>query len=76
MPGRIARIVVDRDLCIGSGICIDTAPSVFELDDSATATVVNPEGESEQAVIDAAKGCPTCAIQLFDAAGAKLFPNS
>ena len=69
MPGRIARIAVDRDLCIGSAICVDLAPEVFQLDDTATATVVNPHGASDEELLQAARDCPTEAIRLFDAQG-------
>jgi ferredoxin len=74
MPGRIARIVVDPDKCIGSGICVDVAPGVFQLDDRLVSTVVNPEGASEKDIVEAAEGCPTEAIQLFDASGQQIFP--
>lgn len=74
MPGEIARIDVDRDGCIGSGCCVATAPGVFELDDHAISTVINPEGASAADIREAAEGCPAQAISLYDAGGGKLFP--
>jgi ferredoxin len=74
MPGRIARIAVDRDLCIGSAICVDLAPEVFQLDDTATSTVIDPEGAPEEKLLEAARGCPTDAILLYDAAGSQIHP--
>lgn len=56
------RIEVDRDLCIGSGDCVDSAPNVFELDDDGKAIVIDPDGASTDDVIDAARNCPVTAI--------------
>ena len=55
-------IEVDRDLCIGSGDCVDTAPAVFELDDDGKAVVLDPNGAPEDEVVDAARNCPVTAI--------------
>jgi ferredoxin len=74
MPEEIARIVVDREKCIGSGICVDAAPGVFALDDDAVATVVDPKAASPTQVREAAEGCPTEAIELFAADGTRLYP--
>lgn len=61
MPGDL-KIEVDRDLCIGSGDCVDTAPAVFELDDDGKAIVIDPNGASEDDVVEAARNCPVTAI--------------
>jgi ferredoxin len=75
MPGRIARVEVDRSLCIGSGLCVDAAPKVFQLDETNTATVLDPEAATEEEVRKAAEVCPTCAILLYDAAGKQVYPD-
>jgi ferredoxin len=75
MPEEIARIVVDRNLCIGSGVCVSTLPKVFELDDENISTVVDPEGATKDEIFEAAEGCPTGAISLYDAAGKQLYPK-
>jgi ferredoxin len=58
------RIVIetDRDLCIGSGDCVDTAPAVFELDDDGKVRVIDPDGASVDVIVDAAANCPVTAI--------------
>ncbi len=75
MPDEIARIEVDRSLCIGSGLCVATAPKVFQLDDDMVAVVKDPRGASQELILEAATGCPTTAILLFDAAGKQLYPE-
>lgn len=67
-------IKVIRDLCIGAGTCVAEAPAVFDLDDSDIAIIVDPNGDDDRAVFDAAEGCPTEAIQLFDDTGKRVFP--
>jgi ferredoxin len=57
-------IDIDRDACMGSGNCVFAAPGVFELDDEPVARVVNPESSPEEAVVTAARQCPTHAITV------------
>jgi ferredoxin len=56
------RIEVDRDLCIGSGDCVEAAPDVFELDDEGKAVVIDPDGAPIDEVVEAAGNCPVTAI--------------
>jgi ferredoxin len=58
------EIDVDRDVCMGSGNCVFTAPGVFELDDDSIARVADPEAAPEGAVLTAARQCPTHAITV------------
>jgi len=38
--------------------------------------VVNPQGDPEEKILEAAENCPVTAISVFDAeTGEKLFPN-
>lgn len=37
------RVMIDRDLCIGSGTCVRLAPAVFALDDEEIAVILDPE---------------------------------
>lgn len=55
-------IEVDRDLCIGSGDCVDAAPEVFALDDEGKAIVLDPDATTPDEVVDAARNCPVTAI--------------
>jgi ferredoxin len=58
------EIDIDRDACMGSGNCVFAAPGVFELDDDSVARVVDPEASPEEAVVTAARQCPTHAITI------------
>jgi ferredoxin len=58
------EVEVDRDLCIGSGNCVYGAPGTFELDDDEVAYVVDPAAASEEAIVQAARRCPSRAISV------------
>jgi ferredoxin len=58
------EIQIDRDACMGSGNCGYAAPGVFELDDDSIARVVDPDAASEEAIVTAARQCPTHAITV------------
>jgi ferredoxin len=57
-------IQVDRDVCIGSGMCVVAAPAVFDQDDEAKAVVLDPAGEPAGVVAGAVDACPTGALSL------------
>jgi ferredoxin len=54
--------VVDKDLCIGCGACIEACPQVFELKDDDKASVVHPEKCSVCDCQGAIDICPVMAI--------------
>jgi ferredoxin len=58
------RIRIDRERCIGSGVCQFWAPATFGLDDECKAVVLDPQGDPGTAIQNAADGCPTRAIEL------------
>jgi ferredoxin len=58
------EIVVNRELCMGSGNCSFWAPGVFDLDDDGIAIVLDPYAAPEEKVLLAAQGCPTQAISV------------
>ncbi|NMB47194.1 MAG: ferredoxin [Firmicutes bacterium] len=59
------RLIVDQDLCISCGLCIDTCPEVFDWNDDGKADVtLDPIPEDlEDSASEAQEGCPTEAIQ-------------
>jgi ferredoxin len=59
------RIEVDRERCMGQGMCEFYAPSTFALGDDGISHVVDPEGDPEEKVVLAAQGCPTQAIAVW-----------
>jgi ferredoxin len=58
------EITVDRDTCMGSGVCTVYAPNTFELDDDAKSTVCNRTGDPLDRIQTAAQACPTRAITV------------
>jgi ferredoxin len=65
-PGAAPTIVVDREVCMGSGMCIVYAPNTFAHDDETKAIVVDPAGDSIDAVRNAVQACPTSAIRILN----------
>jgi ferredoxin len=68
------KISIDRVKCEGYAKCVQAAPKVFQLDKTMIAEVANPQGESDEKILLAARICPTKAIILHDDTGKKLFP--
>jgi ferredoxin len=65
------RTSVDRDTCIGSGMCVGIAPAHFTLDDGHSrplAEFIDPA----DAVLDAAESCPVEAILVRAAGSGKV----
>lgn len=60
-------ISVDAGKCIGSAVCIGTAPGRFALNQAQRSVPVEPETGADEAVRDAAASCPTEAISITDA---------
>lgn len=73
-PLKIAKITVDRDLCIGAAPCVTVAPGVFQLDDENKAYVVDPKGADDETILLAAQACPVQAIILHDEEGNQIYP--
>jgi len=73
---RNLKMWVDRDLCIGAATCVAIAPKTFVLDSEAKAIFLNSvDQDTDQTIIDAAKGCPVAAIIIEDDKGNKVFPK-
>lgn len=68
------RIIIDRVKCQGIGACVGAAPDVFELDKEGKAIVINPEGNDDDTILEAAEACPLEAITLIDEDGEKVYP--
>jgi ferredoxin len=72
---RKLRVRVDHLLCVGNAMCETFAPNVFRLNDNRQSEAVNPEGDPEAAILEAAESCPMSAIIVEDAeTGEQLFP--
>jgi ferredoxin len=62
-------IRIDRDRCIGSGMCSVYAPATFSQDDEAKVIVIDPAGDDADAIRNAIEACPTRALRLTDDEG-------
>jgi sterol 14-demethylase len=62
------RVVVDRELCQGHGVCMGEAPEVFDVTREGKLTVLEPEPPQEfRARLEAAvKYCPTGALSIVE----------
>src|SRR5690606_36575110 len=60
------RIVVDRDLCQGHGVCESEAPDVFQVAKDRSLTILDerPDESRRAAVEQAVKYCPTHALTI------------
>lgn len=74
--GEIARIVVDRQACIGARSCVLIAEKVFVMDSENLAYVSDDINSTDEETIRmAAESCPVLAIHLYNKQGKKLFPE-
>ena len=60
-------VTVDKATCIGSAVCVGTAPGRFALDERHRSGAVAAEIDPDESVRDAAASCPVEAIGLVDA---------
>jgi len=68
-------ITVDLDKCISAGPCSIAAPLTFLLRDSdGKAIITDPDGDTLEAVMEAARSCPILAIIIKDKTGLQIFP--
>ncbi|MET9294226.1 ferredoxin [Streptomyces sp. NPDC003077] len=69
------RVEVDRGVCVGSGMCVATAPDRFRLDAARQSRPTEPEADAGEALLAAAESCPVEAISLTRAkTGEPVFP--
>jgi ferredoxin len=73
-PMRHYTITIDRELCRGYAECVNIAPEVFGHDADERAVVLDPEGDKDENILDAARACPVDAITLVDEHGDQVWP--
>jgi ferredoxin len=72
---RTLHVSVDHNLCVGNGTCLTIAARVFAHNAERQSEVVDPRGDSEEKILEAAENCPVSAIHVEDAeTGERLFP--
>lgn len=58
------KVYVDKETCIGCGLCNDIYPEVFEIDDDGKAVALEDQSEAdEDALVEALESCPVEAIR-------------
>ncbi|MFJ6566734.1 ferredoxin [Streptomyces sp. NPDC091292] len=68
-------VEVDRGVCIGSGMCVSTAPAGFRLDPARQSHPLDPETDANENILAAAEGCPVEAITItLRETGEPVFP--
>ena len=62
------RVIADRDVCIGAGMCVMTAEGVFDQDDDGIVVVSDPEVPADEfhRVRRAVTLCPSGALRLAE----------
>jgi len=60
----ITKVWINEDACTGCGLCEDTCPEIFELNDVAKVKERTDFNEFEEEIKEAAESCPNEAIQL------------
>lgn len=58
------KVTVDKQKCIGCGLCVSLAPKSFKLSDDGKSEVIEPVGDDEETVKNAAESCPVGAIKI------------
>jgi ferredoxin len=58
------EIHVDRDACTGARACVLRAPASFTLDADRKAVAAASPGDTDEALLAAARSCPNFAIEL------------
>jgi ferredoxin len=56
------EVFVDKDVCIGCGLCVSLVPEVFRLDDDGVSEVYNQVGAAEEGIQEAIDSCPVNCI--------------
>ena len=60
------KAIVNKDECIGCGLCVDICPKVFKMSDDGIAIVIVDEIDAKDLdeAKDAESQCPTTAISI------------
>lgn len=68
--GSDPRLIADREVCIGSGLCVFAVPEVFEQSDEDGTVLLlreHPEPAQLAEVEDAVRSCPSQALRIESA---------
>ena len=59
------KVVIDRENCIGCGLCASTCPEIFAMADDGKAEVVSDKITNEAGAVEAADACPVNVIDVL-----------
>lgn len=63
------RVQADRTVCVSAGMCVLTAPAVFDQDEEGGRVVLlaaTPPADRRDQVVEATEVCPSGAITLVE----------
>ena len=62
------KVTANRDVCIGAGMCVMSAPEVFDQDDDGVVVLLTAEvpAEHADAAARAVASCPSGALRRAD----------
>lgn len=58
------KLSADRDICIGSGLCVLANEDVFDQDDDGIVVLLNDQPVDDERIRDAVRNCPSGALRI------------
>jgi ferredoxin len=59
------RAIIDQDVCVGCGLCPETCPDVFRMEDDKAVVCTDPVPQGLEVLArQAAEECPVEAIEI------------
>lgn len=60
------KVQIDSDACTSCGLCCDTCPEVFDMDDVAVVKVDEVPEDAVESCREAVEGCPVECIEIIE----------